>query len=153
MQMSTDEVGRMTSATAQGLPQTACGCSPQAGTAPPQCWVRSASDRARLGHACAVLRHYGIVAYPALGPQDAATTRERIAALMLGVFPDWDGSYVFWTDVEDERCVGGEGALRRPLLAHVGGSAIETALRGALELVGLDAAPGPVPGTLMVTGR
>ena len=144
----------MTSAPVQALPpQGACGCSPQAGSVPPECWIRSASDRERLGHACAVLRHYAIVAYPALGPQDAATTRERIAASMLADFPDWDGAYVFWTDVEDERCVGGEGTLRRPLLAHVGGPAIETSVRAALELVGLDTAPGPVPGTLMVTGR
>jgi hypothetical protein len=151
--MSTDEVDRMTSAPVQGLPQSSCGCRLEVGAAPPECWMRSAPDRERLGHACAVLRHYGIVAYPALGPQDAATTRERIAASMLADFPDWDGAFVFWTDVEDERCIGHEGMLRRPLLAHVGGTAIETSLRGALELVGLETAPGPVPGTLMVTGR
>jgi hypothetical protein len=100
-----------------------------------------------------VLRHYGIVAYPALGPQDAVMTRERIAASMLSVFPSWDGSYVFWTDVEDERCLDAEGTMLGSLLAHMGGPGIETSLRGALELVGLDSAPGPAPGTLMVTGR
>lgn len=152
--MSTGEVNRMMTLTPMpGVPRGGCDCSPQVGTVPPQCWMQSASDRERLRHACAELRHYGIVAYPALGPQDAARTRERICALVLAGLPDWDGSYVFWTAVEDERCIGGDGALVRPLQAQVGGPAIETFLRGALELVGLDAGPGPVPGTLMVTGR
>lgn len=143
----------MTATPVEDRPEGSCGCRPQVGLAPPVCWVRSAPDRERLSHACAVLRHYGIVAYPALGPQDAATTRDRICASMLARFPDWDGAYVFWTDVEDERSVGCEGALRRPLVVQVGGPGIETSLRAALELVGLDVQAGPVPGTLMVAGR
>lgn len=150
MAMSTDEVHRTTPG--PGLPGPDCGHTPQVGAAVPECWARSASDRERLGHACAVLRHHGIVAFPALGPPDAAVTRERIGAAMLADFPRWDGSYMFWTAAEDERCLSGLDALERPLLAHVGGPVIEVSVRAAMEMVGLTAAPGPVPGTLTVTG-
>lgn len=112
---------------------------------------RPAADRDRLAQACAVLRQVGIVAYPALGPPDAAQTRERIRAGLLARFPAADCAYLFWTQDEDLRCVGRDGTLSAPLLVHAGGTAISTSAQAAFEMVGLRTESGPEPGTLIVS--
>jgi hypothetical protein len=135
------------------LRQGPCAWVPDAsgGGSPPSCWLQRASDRARLAHACAVLRHYAIVAYPAVGPQDSASTRERIRRHLLALFPGADCTYLFWTAEEDTRCLSPDGTLRAPLLVHADGPAIATSARAAFDLVGLIAEPGPEPGTLLVS--
>ncbi|MEO6701485.1 MAG: hypothetical protein ABIP57_08300 [Jatrophihabitantaceae bacterium] len=91
------------------------------------------------------------MAYPAVGPQHPASTRERIRRHLLALFPDADCTYLFWTAEEDARCLSPDGTLRVPLLVHVDGPAIATSARAAFDLVGLIAEPGPEPGTMLVS--
>lgn len=130
---------------------TPCRCVPDVrSSAVPDCWLRSASDRDRLQHACALLRRHGIAALAALSSGDPAATGKRIQALLRARFPEADGAYVFWTQAEDERCLAPDGALLTPLLAHATGPSVDSATVAALAAVGLVAEPGPEPGTLLV---
>ncbi|MEO9137670.1 MAG: hypothetical protein ABI345_01245 [Jatrophihabitans sp.] len=128
-----------------------CHCVPDVGSsAVPDCWLRSASDRDRLQHACALLRRHGITVLAALSSADPAATGTRIQAMVTARFPDADGAYVFWTQAEDERCLAADGTLLTPLMVHAAGPAVEVAVLAALAGVGLGAEPGPTPGTHLV---
>lgn len=121
---------------------------PAAG-APPRCWVASASTRERLGYVCAVLRRYGIAAYPALG-EDPEFTRIRVRTALQAEFPHSDGSFVFWTAHDDHGSFGASGDLEGPLRVYFGGPGVEHALMECLHRVGLSSTMGPDLSSLIV---
>ncbi len=140
-----------------GFVPTTVACSWQpnpAHGAPPPCWVAAATDRQRLEYACAVLRHYAISVYPALG-EDPETTAERLRAAILTGLPDDSGAYLFWTGPDDDACFTPDGRMKGPLTVYRDGTGTpaDTAFHAALHLVALTAHPGRRPNTWTVTPR
>lgn len=132
----------MTAATAprrpgDRAPADECGHHPDPASAPPPaCWVATATHRARLELAFAVLRRYGIAAVPAVD-EDPGSAHRHLAAAVARVFPDGAGSYVFWTADDDARCLDGAGDLAADLPLHHPPH-VSAAVAAALGQVGLD---------------